>query len=116
MKHLVGLYLVDKKFGGPEEGGWYYTAGELVTDKATLDSVGLLMPEHGNLNSTKDFASEEEACEFIAANVSKVDKLNEGRPSINSVLSEGIYQFEIHEATADGNAPWFYPAYKPHYE
>lgn len=26
----IGIYLVGQKYGGPEEGGWYYSYGELV--------------------------------------------------------------------------------------
>ena len=28
----IAVYLVQLAYGGPEEGGWYYQAGELCTD------------------------------------------------------------------------------------
>jgi hypothetical protein len=31
---FVGVYLVDRCYGGPEEGGWWYDAGELVRQTA----------------------------------------------------------------------------------
>jgi hypothetical protein len=29
----VNVYEVDRAYGGPEEGGWYYDAGRLVTSR-----------------------------------------------------------------------------------
>lgn len=31
---FVGVYLVDRVYGGPEEGGWWFDAGELVQQTA----------------------------------------------------------------------------------
>lgn len=29
--HSVAVYLIQRLYGGPEEGGWYYEAGEFCT-------------------------------------------------------------------------------------
>ena len=33
MDWYVNIYKVDRAYGGPEEGGWYYDVGELVESK-----------------------------------------------------------------------------------
>ena len=33
MNWYVNIYKVDRAYGGPEEGGWYYDVGELVETK-----------------------------------------------------------------------------------
>ena len=30
MKYVVAFYAVDRAYGGPEEGGWWFDTGELV--------------------------------------------------------------------------------------
>jgi len=35
--HHVNLYEVDRSYGGPEEGGWYYDTGTLVSDELFPD-------------------------------------------------------------------------------
>lgn len=30
MKYVVAFYEIDRRFGGPGEGGWYYDCGSLV--------------------------------------------------------------------------------------
>lgn len=60
----------DRKFGGPEEGGWYYTAFEPIRT--------LLVP-----------AAKAERCARLLQRWQ--DRNNEGRPAISSVLSYGRY-------------------------
>lgn len=93
----VCLYLIDRAYGGPEEGGWYYTCGHPVIEK------GLPLPSWHNT------LVEAEAADALMEDACKA--LNEGRRDINSVLSEGIYQARICEG-----APKPYPETKPHYE
>jgi len=37
--HSATVYLVQRLYGGPEEGGWYYDSGELCTDPAPTAGV-----------------------------------------------------------------------------
>ena len=87
----VNIYLVDQGYGGPEEGGWYFTHG---TPYASIPVLG-----------------KETIEEVVERYQPLVDQMNEGRYSISSVLSEGVYQIhrEHHQARA-------YPEQQPHYE
>ena len=42
--HSVAVYLTQRLYGGPEEGGWWYNAGELCTDPALI-ALGVTFPD-----------------------------------------------------------------------
>ena len=87
----VNVYLVDRAFGGPEEGGWWYDCGQI------LQSVPC---------ETKQEAEEK------AGELRKLEKYsNEGRPEIDSVLSEGRYDVQV-ECLPGAD----YPSRRPYYE
>ena len=89
-QYWVNLYLTDRVYGGPEEGGWYYNAGEAVVSfECTEGDQEELLTEAHEL----------------------VEWLNEGRPQISSVLSEGQYS-----ALAEEGPGVSYPEEEPHYE
>ena len=93
----VAIYLIDRAYGGPEEGGWWYEHGEPA-------------PEH--CDHTRGFANEEAAIGYAAKLTDDVcPLLNVGRPPIHSVSSCGRYVARAIE----GN-PAAYPATRPHYE
>ena len=92
----VNLYLIDRAFGGREEGGWWYDCGQPV-----------LHP----LNRV--FETYEEAQKYRWECVAVEAQLNEGLPSIDSVLSQGQYRFYVED---EGELPAPFPAVKPHYE
>lgn len=84
----VAVYQVDRQYGGPEEGGWYYDAGTLVAryhcaDAATVDAV-------------LDFARE------------KYPRTD----ARLSVLGGDDYSVMV----TDTEPPAFYPEDRPHYE
>ena len=86
----VNVYLIDRAYGGPEEGGWWYDTGELVRSTQC---------------DTEAAAEVKRAEEEAACNVE-----NHGKPDISSVRSEGRYAVRVEsEAGAD------YPAARPHY-
>ena len=87
----INIYLEDRAYGGPEEGGWYFTHG---TPYASIP----VMPKETTLEVRQRYQA-------------LVDQLNENRPSIGSVMSEGRYQIrsEKHPARA-------FPKHQPHYE
>jgi hypothetical protein len=102
--YWVGLFLQDKAYGGPEEGGWWYNCGQLVTDPEFYTQLGML---------PQAFTDSEQAsayCREMNEARNRVG-LNEGRRDIDSVLSEGVYGAEVHEDIL----PPYYPARKPHY-
>jgi hypothetical protein len=92
---IVAVYLEDRAYGGPEEGGWWYNAGELVRVIRVFR------------NEDKAYAFTRRMNDLLAVT------LNKGRPSTGSMLSQGRYVADAHE----GNAPLaHYPETRPHYE
>lgn len=96
--YSVAIALQDRAYGGPEEGGWYYTCGEVC-------------PEHAD--KLRGFASEADAIAYARElnDSSFLAELNEGRRPISSVLSEGRYVAHVFDGL-----PANYPATRPHYE
>ena len=95
--YLVAVYLEDRAFGGPEEGGWWYDTGELV-------------------RVTKSFASKDRARQYASRLNRRLQSRafgpNLGRREIGSVLSEGEYCARVERDTA----PSHYPERRPRYE
>lgn len=87
----VAIYLEDRAYGGPEEGGWHYDCGEWQDQ-----GVGGFPP------STL-FSDENEAIAYAEqVNLTLDAKANaERRSDIGSVLSEGRYRAIVH----DGDKP-----------
>ena len=91
----VALYQEDQQYGGPEEGGWWYDAGELLHRPARY------------------FRNEDAAYAYARRfNDLLHHYVNRHRPSYSSVLSEGRVVAMVHE----GHPPAYYPATRPHYE
>ena len=96
MKYTIGVFDVNKGFGGHEEGGWYYTYGIL---------------KH---RSPKIFSDRAKAREYAQRFQAKLDRQANNRGSytdINSVLCEGVLMAEVHE----GELPSSYPEETPYY-
>lgn len=92
----VNLYHVDQVFGGREEGGWWYTYGEPV-----------LHPLNRVFDTLEEAQRHHTECLPIE------DELNQGLPSIHSILSQGQYRFYVGE---ENELPAPFPKTKPHYE
>lgn len=90
----VTIFFVQRIWGGPEEGGWWFTAGE---------------PTEHDLNQT--FASEEEAALYLKTIQRQIAGLNVGLPELSSVLSIGRYTARI-----SFGEPEAFPKEIPHYE
>jgi hypothetical protein len=77
----VAIFLIDRAYGGPEEGGWWFTYGE---------------PAEGYEQFEKGFENEDDAWEYMRhLQTSVCDDLNADRPSINSVMSEGVFTARV---------------------
>lgn len=95
--YSVAVFMIDRAFGGHEEGGWYYTYGE---------------PDEEFEQFTRYFTDENEAYIYRDKLEKKlISKLNEGRPSISSVVSRGRYSARLEEGE-----PKAFPSHRPHYE
>lgn len=86
----VNVYLVDQAYGGPEEGGWYYTFGQV----------------HKSMPVKPDKAER-----LMSAVERWCEKNNEERPPIYSVSSEGVYNVCLEEHPAE-----HWPTERPWYE
>jgi hypothetical protein len=96
----VAVYLLDRAYGGPEEGGWYFDCAQPQLEK------WLPVPLF--------FYSKDEAIEAAGKMQEALDApggVNEGRRPIDSVLSEGVYRARVERGWPQG-----WPAQTPHYE
>jgi hypothetical protein len=85
------VHLVYRKFGGPEEGGWWYDAGDPIPEFEELDA--------------QFFTSRRHAEEFVS--VHPLREQNKGM----TVTTTGIYEWMI-----TFGMPESYPKEVPHYE
>jgi hypothetical protein len=103
----VAIYLVDRKYGGPEEGGWWYDAGKRVD--SDLEGV----PGKSIDRLTGSYPESDVALYRMNELQKLLDNtINVGRRDIGSVLSTGQYRAQIFE----GLAPERFPTTRPHYE
>ena len=93
--YYVTLYMVDRAFGGHEEGGWWYDYGYPV-----MDSVN------------RCFQSEDEAYAYANSPevIAIVDNLNADRSDINSINCDGVYRVIV-----DDKFPAEFPTERPYY-
>jgi hypothetical protein len=96
-KHVVAVYDVDRRFGGREEGGWWYDAGSLVRTMRVFPTEDRAVAYARRLNEKLR---------------SRVFGPNAGKRDIGSVLSEG----ELQAWVMDDPAPAGFPDRKPRYE
>lgn len=98
--YVVAIYLEDRAYGGPEEGGWWYDCGTRC-EELNEHLRGFSADARGDARAWVDKLN----AEVCAA-------LNDGRPSISSVLSDGRYRAICFE----NRAPDHFPEVRPHYE
>lgn len=93
----AAIYLEDKSYGGPEEGGWWYTHGSLILSPDAPFPIWWRAGE----KREDDIRAMELWCTGA----------NHERPSISSVLSEGRYTVIINR----NDLPTHYPKKRPYY-
>jgi hypothetical protein len=98
----VAAYDTNRAYGGPEEGGWWFDCGTLITGKLYAE-IGLLPSVHTHRS---------EARKARRAMQLALVPLNEGKREIDSVCCDGVFSAEIHEDFL----PAHYPAQRPFYE
>lgn len=101
-KYFVWVAYVDRCYGGPEEGGWYYDTGEPVGPGREDSPIDLVQV----------FEDEDEARAARDALQAAVAEANIGRRSPNSVLSCGDYL----QVMLTGTLPAAWPETRPYYE
>lgn len=94
MSYVVAFYEIDRVYGGPEEGGWWYDTGALVRVFRVV-------------------RSEVRAYSIARRANALLDRLQRGKRSVGSVAYEGgRYEAAVYERTA----PDHYPEQRPRYE
>ena len=88
--HSVAVYLVQRLYGGPEEGGWHYDFGALCTDPA-LTASGVTFAE-GHEDRARTMALE------VQAHLDRDWNVGDHARPISSVLSAGRFEARVHMA------------------
>lgn len=88
----VNVYIHDRAYGGPEEGGWWYDTYDPIEEECKFAST------------------EEEAKKIFEDMLAWAKKENENRRPISSVLSEGRYFVDL-----EGFPPRRLPERRPYY-
>lgn len=103
--YTVAVYLCDRAYGGPEEGGWWYDCGQRVDDiRETPYAQPVIF---GNELEDEAIAYCRRVNEVLNVGINK-----ERRSDIGSVLSEGRYEARV----CAGYPEPHFPAVRPHYE
>ena len=97
--YSVAICMYNKQYGGPEEGGWWYSTYEPIDQLAWMTKIVL---------TSEEARSAKTELERVI-----VDKeFNKGRRPVSSVLSTGQYVAVIFP----GTYPEYLPTSRPHYE
>lgn len=99
---FVWTAYVDRAYGGPEEGGWYYDTGTPV-QRGEEDDVFCAL---------QCFENEEEAFDAFLKLEKLVKEANSNRHSPSSLLSDGDWL----RAMFTKIPPYSWPETRPHYE
>lgn len=91
----VNKYFINRAYGGPEEGGWWYDVGEFVEPAAMFTDEDEALVFCRGLNRALDAAGGE----------------NEGLPPLHSVTSTGRWSYMVEDRPGED-----FPTYTPHYE
>jgi hypothetical protein len=102
--HSIAVYLIQRVYGGPEEGGWYYDAGELCVD-LDLAAFGTTFA-NGHEDRAAHMATE------VQTHLDRDWNTDDHARPISSVLSAGRYEARVH----DGWPPLAFPAEHPRYD
>lgn len=91
---IVAFYEIDRTYGGPEEGGWWYATGSFT-------------------RVLKCFATEYEALKAARRANDLLERLQRRKTPVSSVAyTGGRYEACVHQ----GTAPKWFPEQRPYYE
>lgn len=93
---FLNIYILNQSFGGPEEGGWWYTTGEPVKIAATFFNLE---------NARKAQSALQERID------AERNKPMGARANLYSVACEGRMNCQV-----EPHPPQFFPDRRPHYE
>lgn len=101
--YWVAAYLVTLSYGGPEEGGWWFTSGELVTDPDIYRQLG---------SPPRAFFDRSEAHGALSRLEEHLPQLNAGRPPLSASTSTGLYELHVMHGP---DLPQAFPRTRPTY-
>ena len=97
-RYTVAVFMIDRAWGGPEEGGWWFDYGAPADDEYR--------------SYTRRFTSNEAAVQYcVALQHTVIEEANKGRHPISSMISDGEYRAFVCEGD-----PTPFPEHRPHYE
>ena len=103
----VAIYFVQKVFGGGEEGGWFFEAGELASKVHTYISDEEYDPDNDQWGDEKLYTLRKRLQRWLDYHC------EENKCELSSVLSEGKYVAQIYRG--EEYPPEHYPESKPTY-
>ncbi len=100
---MVSFCKAEQSYGGPEEGGWWYT-----TYSPSDSEAWELNKEH---NALQVFWDRDAAVKHMQSLLPICEKINAGRPPIHSTRSYGVIEVRVYEGW-----PSYEPKTRPYYE
>lgn len=94
-RFAVAFYAIDRQYGGPEEGGWWYNTGSLIRIARLFTSEDLAFEYASRANRLLDLCNR---------------RLKYGVSSV--IYSGGAVSASVYE----GVPPQHFPEERPHYE
>lgn len=103
----IVVYDVQRYYGGPEEGGWWYNAGSVVR------SVAVPLAPDDEYENPDNVAFSDEEYVGLALEATRIyyEGCNASSYPLSSVLSSGEYRVELSD-----EPPTNWPERTPHYE
>lgn len=101
--YTVAVYMEDRAYGGPEEGGWYFDTATLVMEPR----AAVLLRGFDNAEQAHNYAEE--------LNFTTISQWNEGRPEVSSVLSSVLSEGRYYAIVNEGMPQPYYPEERPRY-
>lgn len=96
---FVAIFELDRAYGGPEEGGWWYGVGELKRTVATFPEKGQAYEYSRRFNRTLAYRREKKRGRHYRFPLSSV------------AYSGGHYEAQVWK-----ERPYSYPEHRPQYE
>jgi hypothetical protein len=104
--YWIGVYLVERVYGGPEDNGWHFQFGELVASPRIYQAIGYWPAA---------FPTEAEANAYAEKMAPGIDRLNAGRPALDRPTRDSAGRYAVRVFNAP-NLPPVFPRNAPRYE
>ena len=108
---FVNIYEVSQHYGGPEEGGWWYTAGELV------ETAGPMPEEQARELATAVRSRDKSKLQYMMG-FNDTDGCDpDGNGDDSFLMRGGAWGYcDVTAYVQDKPGPEYFPERRPHYE